>query len=379
MRLPTVRSGLAALLLAALPAPARSVDVADGKLTLHADGQWAYQRTFNQNSYGEASPDGNYQTALFDLTVRARPAADVVINAQLGFDPEGVELEWGFVEWRLADQVRLRIGKVFQPFGNFTELRFAGTARAFFDLPTSIYGPATIAGDAYFGAGVTGQLHLGRSGWTLLYDAYGGAMQISEFEPYTGLLGETGPAVVHPREIREMVGGRLSFTAPNDLVLRYSMYGGRMVPDEDGSWQGLVVYGVSAEWRNDDWWTSAELFHTIELGREHSAAAYLSVARFVTPQLQLAGRLDWRTTFPRGVGSSRLLEHREAAVGVNYWVTPEFALKSSFHLVDGNRFAVPMSESGTPPVMATPPVEDLAASPPGRLTQALTIGTQFSF
>jgi hypothetical protein len=375
MRLPTVRSGLAALLLAALPAPARSVDVADGKLTLHADGQWAYQRTFNQNSYGEASPDGNYQTALFDLTVRARPAADVVINAQLGFDPEGVELEWGFVEWRLADQVRLRIGKVFQPFGNFTELRFAGTARAFFDLPTSIYGPATIAGDAYFGAGVTGQLHLGRSGWTLLYDAYGGSMQISEFEPYAGLVaGVTGEALVHSREIRDMLGTRLSFTSPGDLVLRFSLYEGRLTPDEDGKRQGLVVYGVSAEWRNDDWWTSAELFHTIELGNEHSVAAYASVARFVTPQLQLAGRLDWRDNFVKGVGSSRLLEHREAAVGINYWVTPEFALKSSFHLVDGNRFAVPMGSEGAPTQ-----VQDLAASPPGRLTQALTIGTQFSF
>jgi len=298
-----------------------------------------------------------------------------VISAQLGFDQEEVGLEWGFAEWRLSDRVRLRVGKVFQPFGNFTELRFAGTARAFYDLPVSIYGPATIAGDAYYGAGVTGQVHLGRSGWNLLYDLYGGSMMVSEFEPYAGLIpGVTGPAVVHSREVRELVGTRLSFTAPNDLVLRFSYYGGHLAPDEDGSRQRLVVYGASAEWRNDDWWTSAEIFHTIEVGNEHSVAGYLCAARFLTPQLQLAGRIDLRHTMLIGGPSSRLLEHRELAAGLNYWVTPEFAFKASFHLVNGNRFAVPMGSDEAPAQ-----VQDLAASPPDRLTQVLTVGTQFSF
>jgi hypothetical protein len=37
--------------------------------------------------------------------------------------------------------------------------------------------------------------------------------------------------------------------------------------------------------------------------------------------------------------------HREAAIGLNYWLSPKLVVKSSFHRVNGNRFAVPPPET----------------------------------
>ena len=135
----TLRAAGAALLLAHAGAAA-AVDVGDGKLTIHGSGGWAYART-DANFYF-ADEDGDYERAMFDLALSARPADQLVISAQLGFDPGEVELEWAFAEWRFSDAARVRLGQVQQPFGNYSELKFVGTARPFFELATGVYGPA---------------------------------------------------------------------------------------------------------------------------------------------------------------------------------------------------------------------------------------------
>ncbi len=109
---------VASLLTGLLPAAARGVDVNDGQLSIHGDGQWSYQRTSGENAYGLAQPGGNYDTAMFDLVLTARAAEDLVVSAQLGFEPEGAALEWAFAEWRRSDRLRVRVGKIQQPFGN---------------------------------------------------------------------------------------------------------------------------------------------------------------------------------------------------------------------------------------------------------------------
>ncbi|MBK9516717.1 MAG: hypothetical protein IPO09_05035 [Anaeromyxobacter sp.] len=378
---PTRPSTLPAALLAAaalaLPLAARPVDVADGQLTVHGDGQWAYQRTTSGNSFGEATPDGNYDTAMFDLVLSARPSPDLVISAQLGFDPQEVEAEWVFAEWRFSEQLRVRVGKVQQPIGNLNELRFAGTTRAFFTLPTSVYGPANVTGTAYLGAGLTG-LAISEDGWTVAWDFYAGAVKLSELEGYRGLESGGGDALLdlapEPQQGRDLLGGRLSLTTPSDLTVRLSGYGGHLTKDE-GKSETFLVAGLSVQHRGERLWLDAEAFLTAEIGTERAWSGYATAAWWFTEHLQAALRLEaHRTTLDGYAGSSPLLRHQEVAASLNYWVSPSLAFKASFHQVEGNRFAYPEETLGRP---TTP--RDLVDSPPPTGTGVLVVGTQFAF
>jgi hypothetical protein len=363
-------AGLAAA-LALSPLPARAVELADGKLSLHGDGEWAYKRTFGDNALLDATPDGNYQTAMLDLVLNARPFQGFTISAQLGFDPQETSAEWIFGELRLTDELRLRFGKIQQPFGNFSELRFAGTTRALFDLPTSVYGPANVAGTAYYGGGLTGDL-VTSGGWTLAGDLYGGAVQVDEVEGFRGLAragGASGPIETEQQLVRDLVGLRLSATSPGDLVLRLSAYAGKAEAGP-GRHETLLVYGPSLQYRDDRLWVTAEAFHTIERGGDGDLSAYAAVSWFFTEHLQGSLRYELQRTFiDGGFDGSPLLRHDEAALGAGWWVNPGLVFKASLHLAEGNRFALP--EGAT--------ADQVAATPPERRTVALVVGTQFAF
>ncbi len=361
----------AALLPALLPTPAAAVDVADGKLTLHGDGQWSYRRTTGRNAFLDATPEGNYDTAMFDLVLAARPSEDLVISAQLGFDPEGTQAEWVFAEWRLHDALRLKVGKITQPIGNFNELRFAGTTRAFFDLPQGLYGPGNVLASAVLGVAVTGQRPLD-GGWTVAWDAYGGALRLAELETYRGLTAAADGAPVAPDEqqVRDILGARLSLTTPADLVLRLSAYGGKSKA-EAVSPKAFYAGGASLQYRDDRLWLSAEAFGSHEVGAETTWTGNAAVAWFLGDHLQVAARAEVARTRIPGLGTrSALQRHAEWALGLNWWATPEMALKASFHDLTGNRFAFP--EGATDAELA-------AGDGLSDRTQLVVVGAQFSF
>jgi hypothetical protein len=362
---------LAALALAAalLPAPAPAVDLADGKLSIHGDGQWAYRRTAGDNGYLEGTPEGNYDTAMFDLVLTARPSEDLVISAQLGFEPDDTGAEWVFAEWRFSEALRLKVGKIQQPIGNFNELRFAGTTRAFFDLPESLYGPGNILAHAVLGVAVTGQAALA-GGWTVAWDAYAGALRLAELETYSGLVDPTGaPVVADEQQVRDVLGARLSVTTPGDLTLRLSGYGGQ-AKAESTSTKGFYAYGASLQYRDDRLWLSAEGFGSIEVDSETTWSGYAMAGWFLTEQLQAAVRVEVARTRLPGLGArSPLQRHADWALGLNWWFTPGMVVKASFQDVTGNRFAFPEEASDL----------ELVSDPPSERTQLVVLGAQFSF
>jgi hypothetical protein len=370
---PRAAALLAAAALAALAAPASAVDIEDGKLSIHADGQWAYQRTTGKNAFDEATPAGNYDTAMFDLVLTARPVENLVISAQLGFEPEGTGLEWAFAEWRFSERLRLRMGKVQQPFGNLNELRFAGTTRPFYHLPYSVYGPANVVGTAYYGGGATGQL-TSAAGWVLGYDLYVGAVNLEEAEPYSALKDRppSEPVEVESYQLRDLVGGRLSLTSPGEITARLSGYAGRLSHgDVSESFSSL---GGSVQYRGEQLWLSAEAFRSQEGDGEVAWTSYATVGWMVTEHMQAAVQYEWmRTTFP-GSPASALLRHQSLGLALAWWVNPSLVFKACWHQIDGNRFAYPEGKTGG----------ELAGIPdpttaPSHTTGALTLGTQFAF
>lgn len=377
MRSPLLPAALAALLA---PLTAAAVEINDGQLSLHGDGQWSYQRTSGDNAYGTAVPGGNYDTAMFDLVLTARAAEDLVISAQLGFEPEGAGLEWAFAEWRHSDRLRLRVGKVQQPFGNFNELRIAGTTRALFDLPAGIYGPGNVTGNAYLGVGLTGQLW-SRDDWSLGYDLYGGAVKLAELENYRGL--EPGGASREPvepdeQQARDLVGARLSLACPGEVTLRASAYGGRLQKDDQDS-DGFWVGALSFQHRGERLWLAAEAALSVEMGAETARTAYAAASWFFTEHLQAALRYEHQRTRldELAAGFDRhhpLLRHEQFTVGLNWWVNPGLVFKGSWALVEGNRFAFPSELAGIPVAVGDLPNLDLEQH-----TQVVIVGTQFAF
>ena len=70
------------------------------------------------------------------------------------------------------------------------------------------------------------------------------------------------------------------------------------------------------------------------------------------------------------VGQRRRIVGRDedAAAGLNYWFSPQFVVKLSYHHVDGNRFARP-EEAG----------ETLRSGGLDSHTNLVALGAQFSF
>jgi opacity protein-like surface antigen len=376
LELPKARMRRLALLAAAtlLLAPtADAVDVNDGQLAIHGDGAWSLQKTSNRNGFLDATPEGNYDTASFNLLLAVRPTPAITFNVYLEFDPDHTGVEWMFVEWRVSDRLRLRAGRVKQPIGNSGELVYAGTTRPFYDLAVSIYGPSNIAATAYLGAGATGTF-ASDSSWTLDYDLYAGALKLAELETYRALEVPADPTSDQPiredrQQVRQIIGGRLSVTSPFDLTLRLSGYGGKMHKDETRNVTFLVT-GLSAEYRVSRLKLGAELFYTVEVGIEHAVGSALEASWSFDEHWQVAARLEgYQSKVHTITVSSPLLNHREAALALDYWFTPTLVLKASAHRIVGNRFVYPDGASS----------RDLVTTPPAERTSMFLAGVQFAF
>ena len=336
------------LVLGSLASPAGAIDVASGKLTVSGFGEWGYGRTSNENVYLVGTEDGNYRNAQFGLTITARPQEDLVVAGQVFYSASGeAKLDWGFAEYRFDDLMRVRVGKVKNPFGLFMEVKQVGTLRPFFSLAQSVYGPTDFSAEAYLGAGFTGEWQAS-SGWGVAYDAYVGALEIPSFEP--GMAVANAPGGLPPYSFAdypehdalasEVVGGRIGLLTPFDgLTVRVSGFTGTFAQPGDAD-ERIVTVGVSGEWVLDRFQIRGELFRATEGEAETHLGGYGEVAWNFLPKLQLALRYEESRQevedFPE-----QFTEHREAAVGLSYWPNPNLVFKVSYHDVDGNRYAVP--------------------------------------
>jgi opacity protein-like surface antigen len=357
---------LPALLLAA--APAAALEAGD-KLAIGVNGQAGYGRT-DGNTFGAGTEEGSYENTAVALSLMAHPAERLLIGTQLHFaggDEGAVEVDWAFAEWKLHDALRLRLGKSKHPFGLYGESLDVGTLRPFFELPTVMYGPAHLVGEGYVGAGLTGFYRLSKD-WAIAYDVYGGELHVVAYEPYEQLFEpDTVPGQLEMTESRDLVGGRVTLETPVEgLTFMVSGYSGM----ERDTFQGAAdrphrAAAASVEYLTDAITARAEYAALEESKEADTQAAYVELAYKFRVGIQLAARAEGSWIDADGFdGSSALLRHREAAVGVNYWFTPDLVVKASYHLVDGNRFAYAPDQ--------TPATLDTS-------TQLVVVGAQFSF
>jgi len=364
---------LLAGMLFALAAPARAPagELGSGQLSLNGFGSWAAGYT-NRNAYQTGSVPGRWDNAEFALDVSAQPDERLSIAAQVFFKSSGEDgdltgrIDWAFASWRFSDAVTLRVGKVKQPFGIYGEIYDVGTLRPFQSLPAGIYGPSDFLGESYLGAGLTGSF-FASGGWGLGYDLYLGELMVNETEvPKLAAhpeLFQPGAAIAAEEESHgRQTGARLTLHTPVD-GLSFRVTGA-------GRPNGPSVAGVSAEYLTDVWSIRAEVFHQRDPADAVQAwAGYLEAARHFGRHWQLATRLDLSRTSILGQEiDSPLLRHRDLALGLNYWFTPQLVFRAAAHAVDGNRFAY-----------AGDVVAATLAGTLARQTALYEIGAQFAF
>lgn len=333
------------------------------KLAINGFGGWAYGKT-NGNHYLVGCKDGGYSHFNFALNITAKPNDKFGVNAQFSWkqlhsDQWKAEVNYAFAEWNISGLLQFRIGKVKQPFGIYSEIYDVGTLRPFFELPQSVYGLPGFGSKSYNGVGFTGS-KLTESGWGLQYDIYAGEVYLQDLSA-----AFTTPESPY---LTDVIGLRIiSYTPLESINLGISSYTGELVcEDLDGA---FIIGSAHLEILTEKWLVHGE-YAEVEQDKLHIDAAYLETGYKVTENWQIVGRYDWsdmsfhELVFP----ISSLAEHKEWAVGVNYWFNPGFVLKLSYHKVDGNRFAGPLNLE-----------EALMRGALDEETKLLLLGTQFSF
>jgi len=356
---------VAALIVCALAlvfsaAPSGAVGLADGKLNINGYGNWHYGKTDGNAYLGDE--DGDWQAGEVTLSFVALPTSDVTIHIQPFWEmsDEGVETEvdMAFGEYAFSDLFHLRFGIARHPFGIYTPIYDVGTQRPFMTLATTLYSEeGGIIAESYAGVGATGQFTFG-SGWGIEYDLYGGALDIASTQPWesgeedeAAEAGEAG--TVEETELEDLVGGKVVVLTPLDgLSFGGSVYTGSATAEvEGGALEGhrSVAWGLQLEYLGARTLVRAEYaLQSIE-DESDTAAAYAEAAYMVTKKLQVAarwetGKVDLADAELERIGGApdaALLEHQEYAIGVNWWFSPDFVFKLSYHMVDGLRFAVP--------------------------------------
>ena len=349
--------GMLCLLIAALPSYSQTSE----KLYIHGFGGAAYGQT-DGNRYQIGTDAGEFRNSQFSLNLTAMPSEKLTLNAQLHVETrlltEKAELDYAFFEWAFSDAFKVRMGQVKCPIGIYSEIYDVGTSRPFYSLPESIYGKKGIVNKSYLGIGITGNL-FAKNGWGIEYDFYGGEMDLQEwtlqhvvqipYMPYQMelFLNFTG-------YYEDMIGTRIvAYTPIPGLSFGFSGLTGKpnvfFNGEEDqnffipGTYNTIVLH---SEYAKEPISVRTEYLHLSRAGEKGliQDSFYLEMAYRFLDKWQIAflyDRVDY--DHPLQPLDQSQYEHREYAVGLNYWANPDFVFKFAFHRINGNYFAFPES------------------------------------
>lgn len=371
--------------LAAAPGASAQGD----RLSIHGFGSAVYGQTDNANSYATGTEEGQYDNTSFTVNLTANLSDETRVVVQVNFEQHPrsaedfeTELDYAFGAWKFSDRAELRLGRVKQPFGIYTEYFDVGTLRPFLLLPQGIYGPQGIVSKHYDGAGLSG-LFKGASGWGLQYDVYGGQL-VTEIIAGAGQLGagvsDPNAELVVTFKQRDVLGTRLAVSTPvQGLQFGASAYTGDAEKTPILPRGGrITTWGLFSEYLTRRWSVRGEYVEFENKDFFAEETWYAELAYKLTDHWQVAARQDeWEgellpfpvELLPRVFRQS--LHHEDTVLALNYWVNPNFVIKLNFHQLDGNRFSFPSDPLELAAALAADHFEDS--------TNLIEIGLQFSF
>jgi hypothetical protein len=308
-------------------------------------------------------------------------------------------LDYVFAQYQFHDALKLRAGQVKQPFGLYTETIDVGTIRPFITAPEAIYGPTANIAEAYRGIGLTGNVRLPAS-FSLDYDVYGGGLNREEYEvtldAYRVMQGRRTFAQVsegYGTEITDQVyGGRamINFPIPG-LRIGASGYHGNTNEQPSPGRGDVQTVIYSFEYAANRIALRSEALREWESDHDRQNGWYYEGAYRLFGGWQVAGLFDRASTHLKGkkpgcaapcsdypVIGAPLLSHKELAGGLNYYFSPGFVIKASYHHIEGNRFAQP-GRDDLVSMLQTAYTSGATVSPLDTHTNAVLLGAQFSF
>jgi hypothetical protein len=247
---PALSTAVALALVSAAPAQAQLSDRL--RINGYSNFEWEYQ--VSNHEKGRGDKNGSFDADLLDLVFNFQPTDRLRVAADLTWehgpaseDGRGnVAAEYAFAEYKVADALRLRVGKMFVPFGIYNEIHTAKPATLIINEPFATNKPERLGAPTRFyarwGAGLeaVGQFHPGRvNGDYSLLLFNGETNAVNPFEE-----DDNGP---------KAIAGRLRLEPHPTLKLGASFYSDRRsVYDDKGADTGQRVtqnaVGASAEW-----------------------------------------------------------------------------------------------------------------------------------
>ena len=401
MHRPIVRSlALVAVAVAATSAGAQQIPQ---NVEVHGFGSWNSGATNNSNLYLGAQNRGSSRNSIAGITLTGHMDEKLSFITQVKFDFSGTTqtaLDYVFAQYDFKDYLKLRAGQVKQPFGLYTETIDIGTTRPFIEAPMAVYGPTANIAEAYRGVGLTGNVPV-FMGMSLDYDIYGGGLNRDEYEPtldaYRVLQGYRPWTAVSDGVGTELTdqtyGGRLMINLPiTGMRIGSSGYHGNTNELPIPGRGNVRTIAHSFEYLANRIALRSEVLREIESDHDRQNGWYYEGAYRLVGGLQVAGLFDRATTHLKGkkrgcaapcsdypeLGKS-LLYHKESAAGLNYWFSPSFVMKLSYHHIEGNRFAQPNRDDLVARMSAAYAIPGNTASPLPNETDAMLLGAQFSF
>ncbi len=277
-------------------------------------------------SEGGGDPNGSFDADLFDLVFnvqvsdKIRAAADFTWEhgaaTEDGFG--NVALEYGFVEYAVSDLFKVRLGKMFTPFGIFNEIHTAKPAFLSVKEPASTNKAERIVEDAFrffprWGAGIALQGDGVIAGRDFNYDVFlanGAQEKVNPFEEDVNLA--------------KSVSARFRFAPSPSLEIGNSFYYDKVAQPD---YQRIVSDGLELRFQQENLrviaevvfgWLQPEKGTTVtQIGWYVQPSYYLSHG--ITPYL----RFEW-------VDPNTRIEANQGydlVVGVNFEVTANFMVK----------------------------------------------------
>ncbi|HQV31865.1 MAG TPA: hypothetical protein PKV71_08315 [Calditrichia bacterium] len=264
---------------------------------------------------------------------------------------EDVELDWGFFEYRFAENYALKFGRLQLPMGFYNELRDVGIVLPFYSVPYTFYLKGSFVSETLDGAALITTLQLPNF-WEWRTTLFGGGWTWLESMGIPNFQGELEHVVVEA-SFNEGGGIHSILTSPEGN-LKVGL-GGFVGQIKNSPTFGLVyrtsfgtfwTWNASLEWEAGPLIFTGEMFSGIyEEVSQHEDLFYLQAGYRFNPRWSLYGQYGaikgydlnipriFRT--PGGPESMNLDIHQTTGISLNYRFSDPLVVKVESHWIKG--------------------------------------------
>jgi len=320
-----MRWTLVAILVATVMASAHPLRAQyTSKLTINGYSGFEFEKQLDEE--GEGDPNGSFDADLFDLVLNFQVTDKIRVSSDLTWehgtateeDFGNVAIEYAFVEYAFSDLMKVRVGKMFIPFGIYNEIHTAKPAFLSVKEPASTNKTERIVDDAFrfyprWGAGIAvhGDGLIADRGFS--YDVFLSNGDQSETNPFE-----------EDNNTAKAVTGRFRFEPSESLEVGASFY--RDKQDSDGV-SSLTSSGVELRYQARAWKVWAEL----DLGwlEPEDGDEILQMGWYVQPSYEFESGLTPYFRLERVDPSTDVADDHgyDVIAGLNYEVSGGFMIK----------------------------------------------------